>query len=211
MANVLKKTDMTEWYRKLNIARTQAGVDLMQVSAPTSFTPTSSPVRQLIDDIALSQEENEFLGLADNTIDSDNTVSPGKKVSILDKDKIEDTITSMLRICANITCATQLCTDGICQNGTNNLGSNGNGSCSNGSHENGLYWTSIGAYNNGSFTGQSCGNGTCSQGTKANGTNTYGAKSNGDCQQGQCSNGYVAGTAVCTVKDYYSEEEANNR
>lgn len=158
----LNSADVTLWYKKLNFARTQAGISLNPVTeAACKKTATSERILQLLHNISSTRSENYFLGLSTSAIKQEN-FSSGKPINQSDRQSIESSLLSLLRICPNVNCQT------VCTNtGANSNASNGNGTCSNVVKSN--------AYNENVVNS----NGANSNGANSNGTNSNGNNGNG--------------------------------
>lgn len=177
MATKLTTSDVNTWYKRLNAARTQSGIGLGPLTE-SNYTAleTSKRIKALVSNISSSISSNSFLKLADNFI-SNTGFEINSKITERDKQKIDNTTISLLRVCPNVNCQT-VCTNtgansnivntnGTCGNVTQSNGYNGNGTCGNGGCGNGVNGNGI------------CGNGTCSNGANANGANGNGTCSNG--------------------------------
>lgn len=206
MADRLTMKDIDKWYRGLNVARTQSGINLASVyKGSYTSKETYQAAIDLLNNISKTRNDNTFLSLAD--FNKPSKVQLDEKILLNDKSIIEGNIINLLRVCNNIDCKT------VCQNtGSNSNGKNTDDTCGNtlngnGSHQN----TSLnnGLNTNGNHQNVLLTNGTalatiCSQSSLKNGTNSNGANDNGSnvnvggntcsnginanvkCSQGQC-------------------------
>jgi hypothetical protein len=214
MANILLSSDLTTWYKRLNFARTQSGVGLSSVTdSSTSKTETSSRVKTLVNGIKSARTGNERLAEADDTTVLSNFDS-SKKINISDKESIDSSIISLLRVCPNMTCQTQ-CTNTIADtNGVHMQGTNENGTNTDQLDKfvpNTVNWDMNGDWgqtdrSNAMFNGYDSQGGSWTYHT--NGVCSQGTKENGEIITGNTNQYYDPATATYTVKDFYSEEEA---
>lgn len=205
MATKLVKADIDEWYRKLNVVRTQAGVGLgalptpaIQLPTPTSGgTKTSTPVNQLVADIAASRASNWFIANSDNTAAG---VTAGQRVDVNSRENIEKTMISLLRMCPNVNCRTVLHT----QNYNTSFGQGGVTYFSNGAE-------GCGSNGNQSSFGGVCESSNCNSQGGTTFTNGWGfAWSTEYSATDGCSNSFWSG-ATYAVKNGYTEEQAQRR
>lgn len=215
MATELKGSDVIDWYKKVNFARTQSGIGMPSITETSYEThETSKRIKGLVSNILSSINGNKFLEMADNSI-TNAEYDIGKEIKTSSKNNINNTVISMLRVCPNINCQTvcsntgtnsnQINTNGVCSNVVKGNGANSNGVCSNvahsnvtnsngtngnGQNSNGMNYIYCGAWNGHDNTNSDGyqGNGTCNNGVNSNGVNGNGTNSNGANANGVCNN-----------------------
>ena len=210
MATKLMSETMDEWYKRLNFARTQAGIGLPEI-VETGYqkTDTLKRITDLISSISRTHTENTFLAMADNSIDTAHFYKNGK-IRMEDKEAIDAATVSLLRVCPNVSCQTVCSNSGTNSNGTNSNGTNSNGSYSNGTNANGTnsYGTNGNGANsngNGYYSNGACNNGSTPTVTYSNGDYTNGSYS---CENGTCPNGAYS-NQNCANGSYTNGSDAN--
>ena len=182
MAEKLTMNDIDYWYRGLNIARTQSGINLSSVSKGNyTSKETYQAAIDLLNNISKARNDNNFLGLADYNVPS--KVQMDEKILLEDRTIIEGNVINLLRTCNNMDCKTvcqntgvnsnQINSHGTCQNGINTNAKKSNGTNTNDNNSHGL--RSNGTHQNGVCQNKQY----CSQSTHSNGTNTDGTNGHG--------------------------------
>lgn len=236
MPELMKKTQITKWYNRVNVARKDNSMSTVQATSRPNGN-TKADIDELISFITQSLT-NKVLKNTTNTINVAD-FSRGGAVTKTALKELEDTTLSMLKqcnnyasvctqsscpngqLCSQATCANgQLCSQATCTNGTvcsQSTCSKTISTCNCG------YWcvdTNMGS-NGSNNVCDNCSGRTslCNVCTQSNVACSNGcSQSYYTCSQG-CSQSYYTCTQgctesyqdVCTVKNYYTDEQAKKR
>lgn len=151
MSKPMLKSDFETWYKWLNTSRTAAGLGALNKPG-FNATAASTEVQTFINHIRNTMMDNAQLGLADYNINPNN-LTKGKQLTERERQTLEDTTLSILRVCVNKICETICNNTGVNQNianehvhhsnGVNMYGTNAHGIlqnevCTLGTNQNGV-------------------------------------------------------------------------